>query len=170
MSDNKKEIKSEKENKLNSNNDLEVKLPPEILNISQKVSIEDMEKLFPHLHAEISDDKMTIEIDSVEGDFAPSKEDDDFLTSSDPYSDFEPSVIDYIRRAKTEEEALEVIEFSLKQGTLDEDEALKLTGQIRKDGVRSFGSIRTPGHYFRKAAEIRNRRLIQRRYSVPKKE
>jgi len=168
MSDNKKEKKSEKESNMNSNNDLKVNLPPEILNISQKVSVEDMGKLFPHLHAEISDDKMAIGIDSVEGDFAPSKDDDDFLTSNDPYSHFEPSVIDYIRRAKTEEEAIEVIKFSLKQGSLDEDEALKLIGQIRKDGVRSFGPIRTPGHYFRKAAEIRNRRLIQKRYSSPK--
>jgi hypothetical protein len=150
------------------NNDLEVKLPPEILSISQKVSVEDMEKYFPYLHAEISDDKMAIGIDSVEGDFSPSNEDDDFSNSSDPYSDFEPSVIDYIRRAKTEDEALEVVEFLLKQGTLNEDEALKLTVQIRKDGVRSFGPMRTPGHYFRKAAEIRNRRLIRKRYSIPK--
>ena len=170
MLDNDKKRESEKKSNTTSKNDLEVKLPPEILNISQKVSIEEMERYFPHLHTEINEDKMTLGIDNVEEGFAQSNEEKDFFTPDDPYSDFEPSVIDFIRRAKTEAEALEVIEFLQKKGTITDEEALRLMGQIKENGVRSFGPIRTPGHYFRKAAEIKNRRLIQKRYSTPKKE
>ena len=127
-----------------------------------------MEEYFPHLHAEINDDEMILGIDNVEGSFSPSKGTDDLSITDDPLNDFEPTVIDYLYRAKTEEEAKEIIDFSQQQGHLTAEEALQLLEQLQKDGVRSFGPIRTSGHYFRQAAEIRNRRVIQKRHSISK--
>ena len=168
MSDKERRKKSGKERKNDSINDLTSELPSEILNIAQKVSTEDMEKYFPHLVAEISDDKMALGIDNVEGDFTPSKADESLPIDSDPFENYEPTVIDYLCRAKTDEEAMEIIDFLQKQGHISAGEASQLLDQLQKEGVRSFGPIRTPGHYFREAAEIRKRRVIQKRYSTPK--
>ncbi len=168
MSDKEKKKESEKKRNIDSINDLTAGLPPEVLNVAQKVPIEDMEKHFPHLHAEISDDEMILGIDNVEGSFSPSKGTDDLSITDDPLIDFDPTVIDFLSRAKTEEEAKEIIDFSQQQGHLTAEEALQLLEQLQKDGVRSFGPIRTSGHYFQKAAEIRNRRVIHRRYSTSK--
>ena len=166
MSDKEKRKESEKERTKDSTNDLTNSLPPEILNIAQKVPIEDMEKNFPHLHAEISNDDMILGIDNVEGNFSPSKEKDDLTITDDPLNNFEPTITDYICRAKTEQEAIEIIDFSQQQGHITSEEALQLLEQLQKDGVRSFGPIKFSGHYFRKAAEIRNRRVIQKRFST----
>ena len=66
------------------------------------------------------------------------------------------------------QEVQEIIRFSQKQGNISTEEADILLDQLNEKGVRSFGPIKTPGHYFRKAAEARNRQIIEKRYSVQK--
>ena len=143
-------------------------LPPELLSVDQNISPEDLKKKFPNLHAEITENAMGMKIDDVEGGFSISEEENPSSESTDLFSNFEPSTIDFIRRAKTDSEAEEIITFSLKQGHISSEEADKLIDQLKKRGVRSFGPIRTNGHYFRKATEERNRKLIKKRYSIPK--
>ncbi len=153
--------------KLNAEEDVKELLSPEILSVSQKVSTDDMEEKFPHLHAEITRKSMNINIDVVEGNFGPSKQGEGHENLIDPFRDFMPSVSDYLCRARTEKEAKEIIDFSLGQGRLSEQEADELLEQLEKEGVRAFGTIRTNGHYFRKASKIRNRQVIKKRYSTP---
>ena len=141
--------------------------PPEVLRVTQKVGTEDMEKQFPHLHAEITGKAMNLDIDRVEGDFSPSVQEKDQDDSVDPFRDFIPSVSDYLCRARTEKDAIEIITFSLKQGHLSKEEADQLLTKLEKEGVRAFGPVRTEGHYFGKASEIRNRHVIKKRYSTP---
>ncbi|MHA1237320.1 MAG: DUF2095 family protein, partial [Candidatus Hodarchaeales archaeon] len=142
-------------------------IQPEVLSIKQEITPDDLREKFPNLHAEISDEKMQIKIDDVEGDGIPDETDSN-LESADPFSNFEPSTMDYIHRAKTDKEAEEIISYSLKQGNITADEAEELLDQLSKKGVRSFGPIKTSGHYFRKAVESRNRQLIKKRYTIQK--
>ena len=153
--------------RLNAEEDVKELLSPEILSVSQKVSTDDMEEKFPHLHAEITRKSMNIGIDVVEGNSSPSEQGEGHENLIDPFRDFIPSILDYLRRARTEKEAKEIIDFSLKQGRLSEREADELLEKLEKEGVGAFGFIRIEGHYFRKASEIRNHNVIKKRYSTP---
>ena len=167
MSD-EKQFKESKNNLKNESSD-EVKslIPPEVLSVKQEITPDDLKEKFPNLHAEMTDEKMQVSIDDVEGDDF-SDETEKGLESADPFSNFEPSTLDFIRRAKTDKEAKEIVSFALKQGNVTEEEAEKLLDKLSKKGVRSFGPIRPSDHYFRKAVEVRNRQIIKKRYSTPK--
>jgi len=143
-------------------------IPPEVLSVKQEITSDDLKEKFPNLHAEMTKDGVKIKIDDVDGSFSRSEETDQILDSTDPYRNYEPSTIDFIRRAQTDKEAEEIILFAQKQGNISPEEASNLLDQLNKEGVRSFGPIKTSGHYFRKAVESRNRQLIGKRYSIPK--
>jgi hypothetical protein len=165
----------ERSNKVKNNSkketvdELNSLLPPEVLSVKQEITSDDLKKKFPNIHAEMTQDNMKIKIDDVRGDFSSSSDEADQISdSADPYRNYEPSTIDFIRRAQTDKEAEEIILFAQKQGNISSEESGKLLDQLNKEGVRSFGPIKTPGHYFRKAVESRNRQLIEKRYSIPK--
>ncbi len=141
---------------------------PEVLSVKQEITPDDLKEEFPNLHAEMTNNGMKIKIDDVEERFSRSDETDKILDSTDLFRNYEPSTIDFIRRAHSDKEAEEIIRFSQEQGNISPEEADELLDQLSKEGVRSFGPIKTPGHYFRKAVESRNRQLIGRRYSNPK--
>ena len=143
-------------------------IPPEVLSVKQEITSDDLKEKFPNLHAEMTKDGVKIKIDDVDDSFSRSEENDQTLDSTDLFRNFEPSTIDFIRRAQSNKEAEEIIRFSQKQGNISTEEADELLNQLSKEGVRSFGPIKTPGHYFRKAVESRNRQLIGKRYSIPK--
>jgi hypothetical protein len=63
---------------------------------------------------------------------------------------YEPTVIDFIRRCDTEAEAEAIIAFMEKRGELTKEYAAKLRGQLKREGVRSFGSKKEDNYYFRK--------------------
>lgn len=161
-------FRSKKNSTNKSFDEIRSELPPEVLNIEQKITSDDLKENFPNLHAEMTQKKMKVKIDHVKGDFFHSDKADQTLDSTDPFRNFEPSTIDFIRRAKTDIEAEEIIRFAENQGNISTEEAKKLLDELSKKGVRSFGLIKTPGHYFRKAVETRNRQIIEKRYSTPK--
>ena len=162
------EDKISKKSKNESLDEIKSILPPEVLNIQQKITTDDLKEKFPNLHSEMTEKKMKMKIDDVEEDFSRSGEVDQASESTDLFRNFEPSTIDFIRRAQTEKEAEEIIHFELKQGNISTEEANNLLDQLSQKGVRSFGPIKTTDHYFRKAAEVRNRKIIEKRYSIPK--
>ncbi|MHA1541475.1 MAG: DUF2095 family protein [Candidatus Hodarchaeales archaeon] len=168
MSDEERIKKTKNNIKEESLDEIKPLLPPEVLSIKQEITSDDLKEKFPKLHAEIASDGMKIKIDDVEESFSRSDETDETLESTDLFRNFEPSTIDFIRRAQSDKEAEEIIFFAQKQGNISPEEADKLLDQLGKEGVRSFGSIKTSGHYFRKAVESRNRQLIGKRYSIPK--
>jgi hypothetical protein len=65
------------------------------------------------------------------------------------FEGYEPTVIDFIRRCETEEQALEIIDFMEKRGEITQDYAKRLKNQLAKLGVRSFGEQKKPGYYER---------------------
>jgi len=167
MSDEERFKKSKINSKKESLDEVKSLIQPEVLSIKQEITPDDLKEKFPNLHAEMTDDIMHVKIDDVEGD-GLSGENDSSLESTDLFSNFEPSTLDYIRRAQTDKEAEEIISFSLKQENISAEKAEELLDQLSKKGVRSFGQIKTSGYYFRKAVEARNRQIIKKRYTILK--
>ena len=60
---------------------------------------------------------------------------------------YEPTAVDYIRRCNSEDEAIEIIDYLEKQGTVVAEYAKKLKNQLKKQGLRSFGQHKEPGCY-----------------------
>lgn len=70
---------------------------------------------------------------------------------SDPWRGYVPTVIDYIRRCRTVEEALEVINYLLKHGELTQDEAKALESLLRSGGIEAFGGRKEDDYYYKQA-------------------
>ncbi len=66
----------------------------------------------------------------------------------DPLRGFNPTVIDFIRRCKSIEEALEIIDFMEGRGEISSEYSRKLKEQLKNKGLRSFGPYKKPGYYF----------------------
>lgn len=60
---------------------------------------------------------------------------------------FEPDVVDYIRRCDTMSQAMEIVEFLLKQSEITTAQAREIKSQLKADGLRSFGSKKEKDHY-----------------------
>lgn len=111
-----------------------------------------LKKYFPNLAREISVSKtVSISIngfrsDSEIGERIASKP---HSTGKPRFWGYTPDAIDFIRRCETEEQVLEIIEFMEKRGELSSEYASKLKRQLKERGVRSFGSKKEPGWYFR---------------------
>ena len=103
-------------------------------------SREEFRRLFPNLAREIERRSMVINIDGIRS--TPEEAEKIATTKL-------PTAVDYLRRCDNDEEAREVINYLLKRGEISEEEAEKLLEQLEKEGVRSFGSRKTPGHYLR---------------------
>ncbi|MHA1594696.1 MAG: DUF2095 family protein [Candidatus Baldrarchaeia archaeon] len=61
-----------------------------------------------------------------------------------------PDVISFIRRAKSVDEALEVIDFLEKRGEISKEYADRLRKQLREKGLESFGPRKEPGYYIKR--------------------
>lgn len=61
---------------------------------------------------------------------------------------FDPQAIDFIRRAKTTEEAFEVLAFLERRGELSEEDCKNLKQQLQEQGLESFGEHKADGYYF----------------------
>ncbi len=66
---------------------------------------------------------------------------------------YTPSVVDYIRRCDTDEQAVEIVEYLLKQGEISQKEARTIKSQLRAQGIRSFGSKKERDHYLHHGVE-----------------
>jgi len=86
---------------------------------------------FPHLADELQDDDRVYPIDAVRWeDEAPI--DDEIGTPE------EPNLNSLLHRCKTEEEAIEIIQYFEKQGELSFQEASKLISKIESKGLNAF--------------------------------
>lgn len=62
---------------------------------------------------------------------------------------YDPSVLDFIQRCRTNEEALEIISYLEGRGEISRPYANSLRRRISERGVRDFGPQRKAGHYFK---------------------
>lgn len=99
-------------------------------------------KKFPHLSKEIGGEG-TVKIDAVRSS-ADAEE-----NSTISLEGYNPTVIDFIRRCETDQQALEIIDFMENKGEIKSQYAKKLRDQLVKMGLRSFGKKKEAGSYER---------------------
>ncbi|MFA5364311.1 MAG: DUF2095 family protein [Candidatus Bathyarchaeia archaeon] len=101
-------------------------------------------KMFPKLADEIEDGECNVKIDSVR---PRSKAGD--KTGSTKFKNYDPGVIDFLRRCDKAEQAEEIICYLEKRNEISCEDARKLRKQLKEKGVRSFGSKKADDYYLK---------------------
>ena len=99
---------------------------------------------YPNLYKELESGENKVAINSVCTDTEAAEK-----SFSDKLRNFDPTVVDFIRRCDTIEEAKTIIDFMEKRCEITSKRALKLRSQLMKKGVRSFGPKKEENYYFR---------------------
>ncbi|MHA1769582.1 MAG: DUF2095 family protein [Candidatus Thorarchaeota archaeon] len=110
---------------------------------------DEFQRMFPSLAKELRENKtQSFKIDGVrtmpeepEVDVTPEKQ------------TFLPNVVDYIRRCDTVNQAVEIIDFLLKQEEISSTDARAIKNQLRTEGLRSFGAKKEKDHYLHHGIE-----------------
>ena len=101
-------------------------------------------KMFPNLSEEVEGGNSKVTIDSVRTN--PDKAE---KSKSDKFRNYNPTVIDFIRRCDTEAQAEEIIAYLEKKGEVTKEYATKLRKQLKREGVRSYGPKKENNYYFK---------------------
>jgi hypothetical protein len=107
--------------------------------LSHEFDVEEFKRKFPKLAEEIFSNKTKQLTLRVESGF------------SDPWRNYVPTVVDYIRRCKTVEEAIRVVEYLAGRGELSSDEAEELKKILLTQGLEFFGSRKEHDYYYKEA-------------------
>ena len=125
-----------------------------------------LKKMFPNLYRELNSSENKVSIDAIRKDpqqaeaevcgcdeceavSAEEVEASSGLEMPDKLRHFNPQAVDFIRRCDTEVQAEEIISYLEKRGEITKEYAKELRCQLKRDGVRSFGSKKEEYHYFR---------------------
>lgn len=114
-----------------------------------------LKKNFPHLIKEISGNKKLLKINSsITLINEKGKENLQFSKKSYPKELFNPKPIDFIRRCKTFEEAMSILDFLLQRKEISLKDYNLLKNQIKTDDglkklIEKFGGFKKPGYYER---------------------
>ncbi|MFQ5978526.1 MAG: DUF2095 family protein [Candidatus Heimdallarchaeota archaeon] len=143
-----------------------------------EVSKSEFSERFPALHDEMFEKKQsqTLQIDEVQASAERDEKQDsekDKLNEnvesgirtkiSDPLEHYSPSVEDFLARASTNKEALDIIDYLIQRNELSSEKAREFRELIHQEGVRALGPKRTPGYYDRFAREERLKKQMERR-------
>jgi hypothetical protein len=101
-------------------------------------------KMFPNLSKELEGGENQVKIDSVRTDSETAEK-----TFCDKLHNFNPTVVDFIRRCDTEEQAETIIAFMERRCEITPKYAAQLRGQLKEKGVRSFGPKKEDNYYFK---------------------
>jgi hypothetical protein len=112
-----------------------------------EIDIETLRKLFPSLAKELASGKNKVAINSVRTDAKAGEK----AATRDLFANYNPDVIDFIRRCDTEDQAMEIIAYMERRGEIGMEYAEKLRKQLKDKGVRSFGPKKEDGYYFKRA-------------------
>ncbi|ALV62378.1 hypothetical protein ADU37_CDS06790 [Thermococcus sp. 2319x1] len=107
----------------------------------QEYDKEEFEKKYPHLAKELEEEPGLV----IEGYRVEEEEEEELMD----FSGYNPTVIDFIRRCETDEEALEIINWMEEHGEITPELAKELRIKLVKEGVRSFGTKKEWGWYER---------------------
>lgn len=98
--------------------------------------------MFPNLTEELEKGDAKISIGSVRTDTAAAEK-----THPDRFRNYNPTIIDFMRRCDTQTEVESIITFMEKRGEINGKHAEKLRLQLGKKGVRSFGPKKGDDYY-----------------------
>ena len=101
-------------------------------------------KTFPHLSKELEGEENKVPINSVRTDSETAEK-----TFCDKLHNFNPTVVDFIRRCDKEEQAETIIAFMEKRCEITPKHAAQLRAQLKEKGVRSFGPKKEDNYYFK---------------------
>ena len=114
-----------------------------------------LKKMFPNLYNELETGEVKVPINAVRKDAEAIEnaecEEVDFEPTvlPDKLRHFNPSAIDFIRRCDTEAQVEEIIAYLQKKGEITKENADELRCQLKRDGVRSFGTKKEEYYYFK---------------------
>lgn len=113
-----------------------------------KLDKKKLKDMFPQLSQELESGDHKVSIHSIRtnpetGEKAASKR----------FSNYQPDVVDFIRRCDTKEQAEEIIQYLKERGEIGEQYAQKLNQQLHTKGVRSFGPKKEENYYFKRSQE-----------------
>jgi hypothetical protein len=101
-------------------------------------------KMFPNLSEELEGGESKVAIDSVRTDSDTAEK-----SLADKFRNYNPTVVDFIRRCDMEAQAEAIIVYLEKRGELTKEYAGQLRKQLKRKGVRSFGSKKGENYYFK---------------------
>jgi hypothetical protein len=115
-------------------------------NNGEKMDIkkERFRKMFPNLAREIESAECETTINSVRSDPNTGEH-----AVAKRFTGYTPDVIDFLRRCDKREEAEEIISYLKKQREISPEYATKLRKQLKKNGIRSFGSKKEDDYYLK---------------------
>ena len=108
----------------------------------QEYDKEEFQEMFPALARELEEEKgLTID--------AYRTSEDEGEEEAEPwnFSGYNPTVIDFLRRCETDDEALEIINWMENRGEITPEIARELRVTLARKGVRAFGSKKDWGWY-----------------------
>jgi hypothetical protein len=103
-------------------------------------------KMFPHIANELTGGQNAVSIDSVRTNAEEAEK-----AQTGRFHNYVPTVVDFIRRCNTEEEANEIVAFLEKRCEITKEHAQKLREQLKQKGLRSFGPKKEEDYYFRES-------------------
>ena len=103
-------------------------------------------KMFPNLSKELELEDNKVAINSVRTNAETAEN-----AMTDKFRNYNPTVVDFIRRCDTEAQAEAIIAYLEKRGEVTEEYAEELRQQLKKEGVRSFGSKKEENYYFKQS-------------------
>jgi hypothetical protein len=120
-----------------------------------------IKKMFPNLVKELEGEENKVKIDSIRADPEKAEEevcdpDTTLLKEAetalpDIFRHYNPTVVDFIRRCDTEDQAEEIVCYLLKRREITTQEAAEVRKQIKKEGLRSLGPKKEEGYYFKES-------------------
>ena len=122
----------------------------------------DLEAQFPQLMHELSVKKKTLKIEGVDGDIEQEQAETVEPQKEAYCEDLKnPGVIDFLRRCIETEDALNILDFLLKQKELSLTDYHRIKNRIKEEGgleelLLEYGGIKTPGYYERKFHRKKN--------------
>ncbi len=118
-----------------------------------RIRVDEFRRKYPNLARELFDEEKA-EGSSIDLVYMPQLD--------DPWRGYTPGPVDYIRRAKTLEEALEVIDYLEKHGEITREEAEEYRRKLREEGLEAFGPRKGDNYYYRKAVEYWRKKALER--------
>ena len=113
-------------------------------------SEKELKKNFPNLYREIEEVDPTTEAEADELEHEPESTAKNMKVKKlkvDRGRGYDPSVMDFLQRCSTNDQAMELIAYLEKRGEITNTCAESLRKKVNEKGVRAFGPKREPGYY-----------------------
>jgi hypothetical protein len=110
-----------------------------------EINKDQFKKMFPNLAKEMNAGEQKLTINSVRSNTQTAEK---AAKAQKNLSNYDPDIIDFIRRCDNDQQAEEIIAYMEKRGEIARKYAQKLRQQLKKKGVRSFGPKKEEGYYF----------------------